>query len=348
MNVEADSINAALLAPDSTPGSAAFDAFLREAVREMTVKAGQKCTAIRRIFVPSAMAGAVAEALAARLKSTRVGDPRREETRMGPVVTRAQQAAAFDGIRRLAAEAEGGLRRRRCAGARRYRPRQVGVRGADLARARGRELRRGGARGRGLRSGRDRRALSRPGRCIRAHRAWRRVAGGLGLRRGQGVADAHRKRDRPRPWPYPRRRSRDRDRPYRPRHRHAAMQPWRPRPSGRGRGAGRAAWLALLSSTAGGAGIERSARRLQPRRQACSDGAGRRREPNDTDIRRGEGIQCRHRRKERRAASSSARGCGTTNSSRRRPMPTNGSRSTGSRSSACRFPISMASCAARR
>src|SRR6266571_9332056 len=51
VNIEADSINAGLLAPDSAPGSVAFDAFLREVVREMTVKAGQKCTAIRRIFV---------------------------------------------------------------------------------------------------------------------------------------------------------------------------------------------------------------------------------------------------------------------------------------------------------
>jgi 3,4-dehydroadipyl-CoA semialdehyde dehydrogenase len=71
----------------------------------MTVKAGQKCTAIRRIFVPAEKADAVAEALAARLKGTKVGDPREEATRMGPLVTRAQQAAAFDGIRRLAVEA---------------------------------------------------------------------------------------------------------------------------------------------------------------------------------------------------------------------------------------------------
>jgi 3,4-dehydroadipyl-CoA semialdehyde dehydrogenase len=71
----------------------------------MTVKAGQKCTAIRRILVSADEAAAVTEALAARLKSTRVGDPRDEATRMGPVVTRGQQAAAFDGIRRLAAEA---------------------------------------------------------------------------------------------------------------------------------------------------------------------------------------------------------------------------------------------------
>jgi 3,4-dehydroadipyl-CoA semialdehyde dehydrogenase len=106
VNIEADSINAALLAPDAAGGGAAFDAFVREVVREMTVKAGQKCTAIRRIFVPEDKAGDIAEALFAKLKNTKVGDPRNEETRMGPLVTRAQQAAAFDGIRRLASEAD--------------------------------------------------------------------------------------------------------------------------------------------------------------------------------------------------------------------------------------------------
>src|SRR5215467_13872491 len=105
VNIEADSINAALLAPGSAPGGAAFDAFAREVVREMTVKAGQKCTAIRRIFVPADAADAVTDALAEKLKATRVGDPRAAETRMGPVVTRGQQAAAFDGIRRLVSEA---------------------------------------------------------------------------------------------------------------------------------------------------------------------------------------------------------------------------------------------------
>jgi 3,4-dehydroadipyl-CoA semialdehyde dehydrogenase len=105
VNIEADSINAALLAPGTAAGNAAFDAFVREVVREMTVKAGQKCTAIRRIFVPAGEADAVADALAAKLKGTKVGDPRAADTRMGPVVTRGQQAAAFDGIRRLASEA---------------------------------------------------------------------------------------------------------------------------------------------------------------------------------------------------------------------------------------------------
>jgi 3,4-dehydroadipyl-CoA semialdehyde dehydrogenase len=105
VNIEADSINAALLAPDAAVGSAAHDAFLREVVREMTVKAGQKCTAIRRIFVPADRADAVTEALAEKLKTTKTGDPRRDDVRMGPVVTKAQQAAAFDGIRRLSGEA---------------------------------------------------------------------------------------------------------------------------------------------------------------------------------------------------------------------------------------------------
>lgn len=104
VNVEADSVNAALLAPDAAPGTPAFDAFIKEVTREMTVKAGQKCTAIRRAFVPADRADAVTEALVARLAKVVVGDPRAEATRMGPVVTRAQQAAALEGIGRLARE----------------------------------------------------------------------------------------------------------------------------------------------------------------------------------------------------------------------------------------------------
>jgi 3,4-dehydroadipyl-CoA semialdehyde dehydrogenase len=104
VNIEADSINAAVLAPDAGPGSPVFDAFIREVVREMTVKAGQKCTAIRRVFVPLQHAAAAAEALTEKLKQTVVGDPRRTEVRMGPVVTRAQQAAVLRGIAQLASE----------------------------------------------------------------------------------------------------------------------------------------------------------------------------------------------------------------------------------------------------
>jgi 3,4-dehydroadipyl-CoA semialdehyde dehydrogenase len=106
VNIEADSVNAALLAPGSAPATPAFDAFIKEVAREMTVKAGQKCTAIRRVFVPAERADAAAEALAARLAKVTVGDPRDEKTRMGPLVTRAQQDAALDGIRRLENEAD--------------------------------------------------------------------------------------------------------------------------------------------------------------------------------------------------------------------------------------------------
>ena len=105
VNIEADSVNAALLAPGVAPATPAFDAFVKEVAREMTQKAGQKCTAIRRVFVPTERAGSVADALAARLAKTAVGDPRSESTRMGPLVTRAQQMAALDGIGRLAGEA---------------------------------------------------------------------------------------------------------------------------------------------------------------------------------------------------------------------------------------------------
>ncbi len=105
VNIEADSVNAALLAPGVAAATPIFDAFVKEVAREMTVKAGQKCTAIRRVMVPLECANAVAEALSARLAKIAVGDPRNEATRMGPLVTHAQQTAALDGIGRLAAEA---------------------------------------------------------------------------------------------------------------------------------------------------------------------------------------------------------------------------------------------------
>ncbi|HMF23471.1 MAG TPA: 3,4-dehydroadipyl-CoA semialdehyde dehydrogenase [Pseudolabrys sp.] len=106
VNVEADSVNAALLAPGCAPATPAFDAFIKEVAREITVKAGQKCTAIRRVFVPAARANSVAEALTARLTKTTVGDPRNEATRMGPLVSRIQQKVALEGIQRLAREAK--------------------------------------------------------------------------------------------------------------------------------------------------------------------------------------------------------------------------------------------------
>ena len=91
LNAEADSLNAAVLAPAAAPGTAEFDLFTAEVVKEMTVKAGQKCTAIRRAMVPAAHLDAAAEALEAALGEVAVGDPRLESTDMGALVGLAQR-----------------------------------------------------------------------------------------------------------------------------------------------------------------------------------------------------------------------------------------------------------------
>jgi 3,4-dehydroadipyl-CoA semialdehyde dehydrogenase len=104
INVEADSLNLALLGPDARPGDAVVDLFVAEVVREMTVKAGQKCTAIRRILVPATLLDSVANQLRERLAGIRVGDPRNAEVRMGPVVNKAQQKSVLEGIEQLARE----------------------------------------------------------------------------------------------------------------------------------------------------------------------------------------------------------------------------------------------------
>lgn len=105
-NAEADSLNACLLGPDAGPGSPEFDMFVKEVVREMTIKAGQKCTAIRRAFVPAPLYGDVIEAIGARLGRTVAGNPRSEGVTMGPIVNKAQQRDVLDGIARLQAEAQ--------------------------------------------------------------------------------------------------------------------------------------------------------------------------------------------------------------------------------------------------
>lgn len=103
VNIEADSVNSALLMPDAVPGSEAFDLLIKEAAREMTQKSGQKCTAIRRIFVPRAHYSAAAEALSARLAKTTVGNPRNETVRMGALVNREQFTTVTNGIAQLQA-----------------------------------------------------------------------------------------------------------------------------------------------------------------------------------------------------------------------------------------------------
>jgi oxepin-CoA hydrolase/3-oxo-5,6-dehydrosuberyl-CoA semialdehyde dehydrogenase len=100
---EQDSLNASLLGPDAAPGTPEFDLFVREVVTEMTVKAGQKCTAIRRAMAPAEHLDAVERALAERLAKTKVGDPRAEGTRMGALVSLSQREDVRARIRELEA-----------------------------------------------------------------------------------------------------------------------------------------------------------------------------------------------------------------------------------------------------
>jgi oxepin-CoA hydrolase/3-oxo-5,6-dehydrosuberyl-CoA semialdehyde dehydrogenase len=101
VNVEADSLNAAVLGPDVEPRSDMYELFLKDVVRDMTQKAGQKCTAIRRVLIPYAVASSVREDLIELLGAIRVGDPKYEDTRMGPLASREQLADVREGVARL-------------------------------------------------------------------------------------------------------------------------------------------------------------------------------------------------------------------------------------------------------
>lgn len=100
-NMEADSLNAIVLGPDVEPGSPDFDLFLKEIRREMTAKTGQKCTAIRRIFVPTDRIEAVQNALSKMLAQTTLGDPRTEGVRMGALVSKTQQQEVRQQVEKL-------------------------------------------------------------------------------------------------------------------------------------------------------------------------------------------------------------------------------------------------------
>ncbi|MDR3453538.1 MAG: 3,4-dehydroadipyl-CoA semialdehyde dehydrogenase, partial [Rhodoferax sp.] len=106
VNIEADSLNSALLAPGTTADSEVFKLLVSEVVREMTVKAGQKCTAIRRIFVPAALYDAAAQAISAKLAGVTVGNPRNASVRMGSLVSREQLGSVQAGLAQLRTEAE--------------------------------------------------------------------------------------------------------------------------------------------------------------------------------------------------------------------------------------------------
>ena len=103
---EADSLNASVLGPAAGPGTAEFDLYVKEVAREMTTKAGQRCTAIRRALVPAGLVDDVVSALSDRLAKVVVGDPRREEVRMGPLVSLEQRLEVERAVATLAGGAE--------------------------------------------------------------------------------------------------------------------------------------------------------------------------------------------------------------------------------------------------
>ena len=90
-NMEADSLNCSVLGEDAIPGTAEFDIFIKEVLKEMTVKAGQKCTAVRRVIVPEKLVEDVQIALGKRLSKTIIGDPAVEGVRMGSLAGNAQK-----------------------------------------------------------------------------------------------------------------------------------------------------------------------------------------------------------------------------------------------------------------
>ncbi len=100
-SAEADSLNAAVLAPAAGPDTDEFGVFVDEIVNEMTAKAGQKCTAVRRVIVPARHAGAVEEALVERLRTVTVGDPSAPDTEMGALVGLGQRDDVRDAVDRV-------------------------------------------------------------------------------------------------------------------------------------------------------------------------------------------------------------------------------------------------------
>ncbi|WP_228852431.1 phenylacetic acid degradation bifunctional protein PaaZ [Aegicerativicinus sediminis] len=103
--MEADSLNASVLGEDAKPGTPEFDIFIKEVKKEMTVKAGQKCTAIRRILVPENLIDEVQNALSKALSSVTIGDPRLKEVRMGSLISKEQVEELKVAVSEIAEEA---------------------------------------------------------------------------------------------------------------------------------------------------------------------------------------------------------------------------------------------------
>jgi oxepin-CoA hydrolase/3-oxo-5,6-dehydrosuberyl-CoA semialdehyde dehydrogenase len=102
---ETDSLNMSILGPDATPGTPEFDLYIQEVTREMTAKAGQKCTAIRRIIAPAGIAGDVVRALSTALGKIRIGNPASKDVDMGALASFGQRDEVRDRIRTLAKDA---------------------------------------------------------------------------------------------------------------------------------------------------------------------------------------------------------------------------------------------------
>lgn len=105
-NMEADSLNCSVLGEDAVPGTAEFDIFIKEVQKEMTVKAGQKCTAVRRVIVPEKLIEDVQIALGQRLSKTTIGDPSVEGVRMGSLAGKSQKTEVLENINKLAKSQE--------------------------------------------------------------------------------------------------------------------------------------------------------------------------------------------------------------------------------------------------
>jgi oxepin-CoA hydrolase/3-oxo-5,6-dehydrosuberyl-CoA semialdehyde dehydrogenase len=103
---ETDSLNMSILGPDAVPGTPEFDLYIQEVTREMTSKAGQKCTAIRRIIAPAAIASEVVSALSTALGQIRIGNPAIKDVDMGSLASLGQRDEVRDRIRQLATEAD--------------------------------------------------------------------------------------------------------------------------------------------------------------------------------------------------------------------------------------------------
>lgn len=106
LNMEADSLNCSILGLDAKPGTPEFDLFIKEVKNEMTTKAGQKCTAIRRIIVPENLVGDVQNALSKALDQTKIGNPLSRETKMGSIVGKEQMQILEEKVNLLKAETE--------------------------------------------------------------------------------------------------------------------------------------------------------------------------------------------------------------------------------------------------